>query len=188
MDKKEIIDKKEVALPPTAIVSEATGPPDTITDKGLHGDRPRRRDDDEHDKRGGEEREGEGFTPPGATSFAELDEIEAAQEAANDVRRRTGQFNGLIDNIMIDPDVEDKAAAISDLATEFGVMAGAAMERKERWQPLTDAVVNAIAPLIDKIKGEKKFKDAEFKCGCESCGYGTKELLKEVGDCPFCFN
>jgi hypothetical protein len=93
---------------------------------------------------------------PGATSFAELDEVEAAEEAANIIRKRTDQFNGLIDNIMMDPDVEDKAAAIGDLATEFGVMAGAAMERKERWQPLTDAVVKAVAPLINKIMPMKE--------------------------------
>jgi hypothetical protein len=103
--------------------------------------------DDEHEKRG------DGFINPGATSFAELDEVEAAEEAANMIRKRTSQFNGLIDNIMMDPDVEDKANAINDLANEFGVMAGAAMERKERWQPLTDAVIKAIKPLFGK-KGE----------------------------------
>lgn len=144
-----------------------TEPREKMPDKALHGMR-RRDDDEQHDKRGGFrpfgredemeedlEKRGDEIINPGATSFAELDEVEAAQEAANQIRKRTNQFNGLIDNIMMDPDVEDKAVAIADLASEFGVMAGAAMERKERWQPLTDAVVNALSPLIDKA-GEMK--------------------------------
>lgn len=129
-------------------------PDDKTPDKAMHGvDRSRDERDSEHEKDDDGLREN--IVNPGATSFAELDEVEAAREAANQIRKRTGQFNGLIDNIMMDPDVEDKAAAISDLATEFGVMAGAAMERKERWQPLTDAVLNAISPLIDKQKPMK---------------------------------
>ena len=87
----------------------------------------------------------------GATSFAELDTAEQALQAAKQIRRRTDQFPDLIDNILMDPDIEDKAQGIADLAAEFGAVVGVALEeRKERWQPLTDAVVNAVAPLIDK--------------------------------------
>jgi hypothetical protein len=123
-----------------------------------------------HEPERDHDKDGDGIARPvnpGATSFAELDEVELAEEAANIIRKRTNQFNGLIDNIMLDPDVEDKAGAISDLAAEFGTMAGAAMDRKERWQPLTDAVVNAISPLIDKQKpmkteGGVKFSASDF--------------------------
>ena len=139
----------------------------TLTDKAGHLVR-RVRDDDEHEKRGDEAEEIESFINPGATSFAELDQIEAAREAANQIRRRTGQFNGLIDNIMMDPDVEDKGAAMTTVADEFGVLAGEAMERKEKWQPLTDIVANAIAPLVDKqgpamkTEGGIKFPREDF--------------------------
>jgi len=138
-----------------------------LTDKAGHLVR-RVRDDDEHEKRGDGFEETEGFVNLGATSFAELDQIEAAREAANQIRRRTGQFNGLIDNIMMDPDVEDKAAAMTTVADEFGVIAGEAMERKEKWQPLTDIVANAIAPLVDKqgpamkTEGGIKFPREDF--------------------------
>jgi hypothetical protein len=119
-----------------------------VVDKmGMHGSMRRHEPERDHDK--DDDRMGNPVNP-GATSFAELDEVEAAEEAANMIRKRTNQFNGLIDNIMMDPDVEDKAGAIGDLASEFGVMAGAAMERKERWQPLTDAVVKALRPLFGK--------------------------------------
>ena len=138
-----------------------------LTDKAGHLVR-RVRDDDEHEKRGDEAEEIESFINPGATSFAELDQIEAAREAANQIRRRAGQFNGLIDNIMMDPDVEDKGAAMTTVADEFGVLAGEAMERKEKWQPLTDIVANAIAPLVDKqgpamkTEGGIKFPREDF--------------------------
>jgi len=139
----------------------------TLTDKAAHLDR-RVRDDDEHEKRGDEDEGTERFINPGATSFAELDQIDAATAAANQIRKRTGQFNGLIDNIMMDPDVDDKAAAIAGLADEFGVMAGEAMERKEKRQPLTDMVANAIEPLINKqgppmkTEGGIKFPREDF--------------------------
>ncbi|KKM20090.1 hypothetical protein LCGC14_1649030, partial [marine sediment metagenome] len=139
----------------------------TLTDKAGHLVR-RVRDDDEHEKRGDGFEETEGFVNLGATSFAELDQIEAAREAANQIRRRAGQFNGLIDNIMMDPDVEDKGAAMTTVADEFGVLAGEAMERKEKWQPLTDIVANAIAPLVDKqgpamkTEGGIKFPREDF--------------------------
>ena len=138
-----------------------------LTDKAGHLVR-RVRDDDEHEKRGDEAEEIESFINPGATSFAELDQIEAAREAANQIRIRAGQFNGLIDNIMMDPDVEDKGAAMTTVADEFGVLAGEAMERKEKWQPLTDIVANAIAPLVDKqgpamkTEGGIKFPREDF--------------------------
>jgi hypothetical protein len=138
----------------------------TVDKMGMHGTSGRRRHEPERDHDKDDDRMGNPVNP-GATSFAELDEVEVAEEAANMIRKRTNQFNGLIDNIMVDPDVEDKAGAIENLATEFGVMAGAAMERKERWQPLTDAVVNAISPLIDKqtpmkTEGGVKFPKSDF--------------------------
>lgn len=160
---EKVIDKRaggKISIPDGGLNS-SEGTELFVSAKGAHlsGDR----DEDDLEKRGDET-----FINPGITSFAELDEVEEAQEAVNQIRKRTGQFNGIIDNIMMDPDVEDKGAAINDLATEFGVMAGEAMDRKERWQPLTDAVVNAISPLIDKqetpmkTEGGIKFPASDF--------------------------
>lgn len=146
-----------------------------IPDGGLNGNegaatkvaaKDMHRDDEEHEKRGDAIGEVERFINPGATSFAELDQIEAATEVANEIRKRTGQFNGLIDNIMMDPDVDDKGAAMATLGEEFGVIAGEAMERKERKQPLTDMVANVVANLKQgppmKTEGGIKFPREDF--------------------------
>jgi hypothetical protein len=142
-------EKEQLEQPETA---------EAVDKMGMHGPSGRRRHEPERDHDKDDDGMGNPVNP-GATSFAELDEVEAAEEAANMIRKRTNQFNGLIDNIMMDPDVEDKAGAIGDLASEFGVMAGAAMERKERWQPLTDAVVKALRPLFGKKKEDEPTPD-----------------------------
>lgn len=157
--KEKAIDKSaggKISIPEGGLNSDE-GTEIFVAAKDMHGS-VRLRDDDE-EKRGDEM-----FVNPGATSFAELDEVEAAQEAANQIRRRTGQFSGLMDNILIDPDIEDKAAEINDLAAEFGALAGDVMtDRKERWQPLTDAVVNAVDKAGEmKTEGGIKFPKSDF--------------------------
>ena len=89
----------------------------------------------------------------GATSFAELDAAEQAQDVADTIRKRTGQFSMMVDNIVNNPDIENKVNAITDLASEFGTVAATPPPggNKERWQPLTDAVVKAIAPMLEKV-------------------------------------
>ena len=131
---------------------EGAAPPDKTEEKRMHLD-------DEHEKD-----DVEGGSNFGATSFAELDAAEEAIEAANEIRVKTGQFTELVDNVIMSPDVEDKAEAISDLAAEFGALAGAVMEdRKERWQPLTDAVVNAVEKQGEmKTEGGIKFPKSDF--------------------------
>lgn len=55
----------------------------------------------------------------GPTSFDELDELLAAQHKADKMYWLTSDFMWLVDNVVWDSEVEDKAAAVKSLADEF---------------------------------------------------------------------
>jgi hypothetical protein len=100
----------------------------------------------------------------GVTSFAELEETKAAQDAAAEVQDLTGAFQAITANIMADEEITDKAAAMSALTTEFTQRTQAAMT-KERWQPLTDAVKNKVADITKqetKTEGGVSYPAADF--------------------------
>lgn len=122
-------------------------------DKGMHGsDRRRHEPERDHDKDDDEMRSSPSVM--GATSFAQVREAERAQEAAREVRKLANQVPELVEGIFQDPNIEDKDAAIADLGPEFSafVLEEMADTKERKWQPLTDAVVKAIAPLFGKKK------------------------------------
>lgn len=87
----------------------------------------------------------------GPISFSEMRAEQQAQEAAFEVGDMARQFPQMVQRIFNRPDVEDKDAALETLATEFVEMSQQVLsENKERWQPLTDAVVG----IIKKLKGD----------------------------------
>lgn len=67
----------------------------------------------------------------GPTTFAELEALEDAREAAMEAEELTHKFQMLAGNIVHSPEVEDKAAALSALATEYTGLVQAAMKAKE---------------------------------------------------------
>lgn len=107
-----------------------------------------------------------------ATSFAELDSEQQAQQVADSVHYTAGQFQGLVANIMASPDVDDKAGAIGKLAVEFGSKVGEAMsETKEIGEneqvplaevetakgiSLKDKLINAIKSVFETDEPERK--------------------------------
>jgi hypothetical protein len=102
----------------------------------------------------------------GATSFAQIMEAERANEAARNVRKRAGQVPSIVEAILTDPTIEDKEAALADLGPEFGAIISSEMT-KERWQPLTDFVVNKAADLTKadtpmKTEGGVKYPADDF--------------------------
>lgn len=127
--------------------------PESVDKMGMHG-RPNRRHEPERDHDKDDEGMVEAFPAMmGATSFAQVREAERAQEAAREVRKLANQVPVLVEGIFQDANIEDKDAAIADLGPEFSAFVMEEMaETKERWQPLTDAVVKAIAPLFGKKK------------------------------------
>lgn len=65
--------------------------------------------------------------PMGATSFADLDAAENAQDAAQEVNRRVYQFQDLVRNALADMTITDKVAAIKKIADEFVALIGELM-------------------------------------------------------------
>lgn len=74
---------------------------------------------------------------PCCVSFAELDAYELAKETAEEMSDATEQFGMLASNIMVSPDIEDKAMALQNLAKEFSARikqpAGMQKEVKAVW-------------------------------------------------------
>lgn len=68
----------------------------------------------------------------GVTSFAELEELQAAEESTSRLSELTGYFQFMVSNIMCDPEITDKPAAITALTTEFTDRLGQAMKTKEK--------------------------------------------------------
>ncbi len=126
---------------------------DETPTKGMH----RRRHEPERDhEKDDDEMRGDFPTMMGATSFAQVIEAERAQEAAEQVRRLANQVPTLVEGIFQDPNIEDKDTAIADLGPEFSALVMEGLAAKERWQPLTDAVVKALRPLFGKKKEDEQ--------------------------------
>jgi hypothetical protein len=64
------------------------------------------------------------YVPYGVISFSELAASQKAAKASREVRNLAGQFAGIVENIMANPDIENKEAALSTLSTEFAALTG----------------------------------------------------------------
>ena len=94
----------------------------------------------------------------GATSFAELDAQMEAQEAAHNMMNATEQFSMLAQNIMMSEMVEDKTAALQDLANEFAGRVSDATKEDDGLldkETFLDKVANVIG---DHVKQERPMK------------------------------
>ena len=92
--------------------------------------------------------------PYGPTSFADLDAAESAKNAASEAGRRTYQLHRLIDNVMADLAIDDKAAALTKLMGEFAERVATDVEQT------TEAEVPPGGPE---------------SCVCPECGYIEKK-------------
>ena len=69
--------------------------------------------------------------PPGVTSFAELRRTMEAENYAREVSELARQFTALLNNILINPEIEDKEASIRALVSEFGSLVTTASSEDE---------------------------------------------------------
>lgn len=72
----------------------------------------------------------------GATTFADMMEMEEMHEAMEETHKLTAAFSGLASNIMNSPDIEDKPAALKALADEYAGLIEGAMAQKayeDKW-------------------------------------------------------
>ena len=98
-----------------------------------------------------------------AISFAELDAMEEAEHISHSMRKASEQFSQMANNIFYRDDIEDKAAALEALASEFTDRVKNPPMTKERWQPLTDKVVAAVKSVKEAIAPKTKEKDLSFQ-------------------------
>lgn len=109
-----------------------------------------------------------GYSPLyGVTSFAELDDLEQAEEAGYHAKELTGQFQMMIGNIMADPTIDNKGAAINRLTSEFTMRLKQPMKKEK--SGLLESIRNlfsrppAADPLPMATEKDKRFmvwKDA----------------------------
>jgi len=102
----------------------------------------------------------------GAISFADLRAAEQAREYAGEVEELSYQFSALATNIMNRPDVEDKAAALEALATEFtGLVRNPPDETKEVDEDdatLFKRFKDWVKATPMKTEGGKKFPASDY--------------------------
>lgn len=97
----------------------------------------------------------------GPTSFEELDEFVAAQEKADRMYWLNSDFMWLVDNAMWDPEVDDKATAVRQLANEFGDRLdnlAAETETAMKSQSFTDKVKDIVQSILPKKKEPKNLE------------------------------
>lgn len=107
-----------------------------------------------------EEKMMDGYVKPlgGATSFAELQEVQAAQEAAWKMDDLTWQYQDMIRNIMAS-DIEDKGAALRSLTDEFLGMVDDLAVTKSLWDHVKEVLTKA-APM--KTVGGARYPSSDF--------------------------
>ena len=95
----------------------------------------------------------------GPTSFAELDEIIAANEKVSQMRQLSTAFHFLVDNVLASEDVKDKGAAIKKLSAEFSSRLAVAAKEKG----IVDTVVDYVKDKIEKPNPQKDNRLMLFK-------------------------
>lgn len=116
----------------------------------------------------------------GATSFAELDAMVEADEVAEQIGTMAYQFREIVSNIMAS-DVEDKAGAVAALANEFSNRMGQATKETETHD-------KELLRYKEIESNDDLAIESDFVGGCQICGFGEPELVKELSACPFCHN
>lgn len=91
-----------------------------------------------------------GYPLYGVTSFAELDDLQQAEEAGHHAKMLTDQFQMMVGNIMCDPTITDKGVAINRLTSEFTTRLKQPMKSKS----IIDVVRNLFAKKIEEKANE----------------------------------
>ena len=119
------------------------------------------------------------WLPSGIVSFNDYDAMKQAKEEGLRVRNDAEVLKGIIDNILeMEPDPEmDVSALIVNAASEFA----------ERVGTPTTTAVKEVDHYKEVSEQAEKAVDEDFQGGCERCGFGTKEALKEYDKCPYCW-
>jgi hypothetical protein len=98
------------------------------------------------------------YVPWGVTSFADLAEAQDARAAALRVRTLSDQLVEITNNIMYSDDIEDKAAAVSNLADEYKSLVNAEADsiKEANWMEQIKEGLGELAALFTKKEEPKE--------------------------------
>jgi len=120
--------------------------------------------------------------PGGPTSWEELDAQQAAIEQASNMQQVTAQFQLMVNDVFRS-DMSDKAAAIQALS------AGLAMrlnETKERETTAADTLTKE-QHYKEVAHDDELAVESDFQGGCPTCQFGESDVIKELSNCPYCW-
>lgn len=123
----------------------------------------------------------------GPTSFADLEAKQQAMENAAQVQDLSMQFQMMTRNIMGDPTVEDKGVAVQTLSAEFAERVDTTMEQKEL-EVKADERLTKEQHYKEVAHDDKQVVESDFQGGCQTCRFGESDILKELANCPYCWN
>lgn len=123
----------------------------------------------------------------GPTSFADLEAKRQAMENAAQVQDLSMQFQMMTRNIMGDPTVEDKGAAVQVLSSEFAERVDTTMEQKEL-KFTADERLTKEQHYKEVARDDEQVVESDFQGGCQACRFGESDILKELANCPYCWN
>lgn len=108
-----------------------------------------------------DEKHGYEYVPWGVYSFADLEKAQDARAQALRVKTLSDQFTEIISNIMASSDVEDKAAAVQSLSSEFSLLINKSdtKEQSDGW--LTD-ITNTVKETMENIFSQKPKETSGF--------------------------
>lgn len=119
----------------------------------------------------------------GPTSWDELDAMQAAEEQAANMQQVACQFQKMVNRVLAS-DMPDKGAAIAALSAGL----------TERLNETKEAETTA-ADILTKEQHYKEVAhddelavESDFEGGCSDCGFGDPVVMKELANCPYCWN
>jgi len=96
--------------------------------------------------------DGIAYSPYGVTSYDELDSMRDAEERAGEISELIYRFPSLASNIIASPDIEDKEAAIKQLADELAVRVKSAqtkeLEKSIQPKPTVKSKIDAVLSSV----------------------------------------
>lgn len=104
----------------------------------------------------------------GATSFVELEELQAVEQSSMIIAELTSHFQMMASNIMQDMEIIDKTAAIKRLADEFTARVDLASNKKKDEEPslsIIEKMVNLVKPKATKVakwEGGEQYESGDY--------------------------
>lgn len=119
----------------------------------------------------------------GPTSWDELDAKQDALEQAANIQQVTSQFQMMVHNVL-QSDTDDKGAAIEALSSGLS----ARLRETKELEIKADERLTKERHYKDVAHDSGRAVESDFQGGCQACRFGEPDILKELANCPYCWN